>query len=364
MRQEAVEPDPAAKEGRARDVSRREFLRLAALGLLALAFGGILEACKGRTEVATPTLAPSPSLTPTASPTPPATTPSPLVTPLASANVTPSAAASDAYPDLVVTRQGEPEVLVRRAVEALGGMQRFVPSGASVIVKPNACMAYRSYEFAATTNPWVVGTLVKMAFEAGAKSVKVLDYPWGGSSTDAYGTSGIAEQVEAAGGQMVGISSRHFVAKKLPDAKWLMGTEVYDEVVNADVIINAPIAKQHGSTGLTLGMKNLMGLVRDRGTMHNNLHQAIADLNTLIRPQLTVVDCVRILLRNGPSGGNLKDVKKLDTVIAGTDVVAADSYAATLFGMKPNSIGYIKIGAAMGLGRSDLENLTIQEISV
>jgi uncharacterized protein (DUF362 family) len=111
-------------------------------------------------------------------------------------------------------------------------------------------------------------------------------------------------------------------------------------------------------------MKNLMGVVRDRSAMHGNLGQAIADLNTLIRPDLTVVDCVRILTGNGPSGGRLADVKTLNTVVASADIVAADSFTATLFGLKPNDLDYVSIGAAMGLGRSDLSKLRVEEFSV
>ena len=344
------------------ELSRRDFLRLAALGLGAVAVGGILEACKSQTlPGVTPTgEVPATSATPAEAETLPASTPLPSPTPLAS----PTPAASVGFPDLVVARGGEPEALVRRAVAALGGMARFVPQGASVIVKPNICVAYRTYEYAATTNPWVVGALVKMAFEAGASSVKVMDYPYGGAAAEAYAKSGIQEQVQAAGGQMVVMSSRKYVSTRIAAAKWLKRADVYDEILNADVLINAPIAKHHGSTRITAGMKNLMGIVRDRSAMHGNLGQAIADVNTLIRPDLTVVDCVRILTSHGPSGGRLAYVKKLDTVVASTDIVAADAYTATLFGLKPNDLAYVKIGAAMGLGRSDLSKLKIEELSV
>jgi uncharacterized protein (DUF362 family) len=243
-------------------------------------------------------------------------------------------------------------------------MERFVPRGANVVVKPNICVSYRTYEYAATTNPWVVGTLVKMAFEAGAKSVKVLDYPYGGDAAEAYANSGIAQQVKAAGGQMVVMSDRKYVGTRVSAGRWLKQTSVYDDVLKADVLINVPIAKTHGSATVTAGMKNLMGVVRDRSAMHGNLGQAIADLNTLVKPDLTVVDCVRILTANGPSGGRLGDVKKLDTVVASADIVAADSYTATLFGLKPNDLDYVRIGAAMGLGRSDLSKLKVQEFSV
>jgi uncharacterized protein (DUF362 family) len=347
-------PEPQEREAAVPDLSRRDVLKMAALGLGAIVANAVLAACGSRSSTAS--LWPTSTLTPSAppkTPTPLPATPIPTPTPSPSVNI----------PDLVVVRNGEPAALVRRAIAALGGMERFVPQGAGVVVKPNICVAYRTYEYAATTNPWVVGELVRMAFEAGASSVKVLDYPYGGSGADAYVKSGIQEHVQAAGGEMVVMSSRKFVSTPIPGGKWLKQTDVYDEILKADVLINVPIAKVHGSSRMTAAMKNLMGIVRDRPTMHGKLGQAIADLNTLVKPDLTVLDAVRILTANGPSGGKLSYVKKLDTVVAGTDVVATDAYAATLLGLEPTDLDYVKIGAAMGLGQSDLSKLNIEVLS-
>jgi uncharacterized protein (DUF362 family) len=243
-------------------------------------------------------------------------------------------------------------------------MGAFVRSGDRVVIKPNICVSYRSYEYAATTNPWVVGALVELAFEAGAGRVIVMDYPFGGTCEDAYQRSGIQQQVLAAGGEMESISQFKFVRVDLPQGRDLSSCEIYEEVLNADVVVNVPIAKHHSLARLTLGMKNLMGTISDRPAMHTNIGQRLADLTSGIRPALTVVDAVRILLRNGPTGGNLADVSKIDTVIASADIVAADSYAATLFGRTPSSLSYVTAGVAMGLGRSDLENLSIEEINL
>lgn len=347
-------------------LSRRDFLKSTVAGVGALTLGAILDACgqvqpsslpqtnPSGTSLEQPTQAQLSS----ASPVPTATLPA------ATDTVLQPTATSVSIPDIVVTRGGEPEELVRRAIAALGGMEKFVPKGAKVVVKPNICVAYHTYEYAATTNPWVVGTLVKMALEAGAASVKVMDYPFGGTQQQAYEISGIKEQVEAAGGEMVNMLSYKYVSTKNPKGVILKETDIYEDILKTDVLIDVPIAKQHSSAKLTLGMKNLMGVIRDRSVLHFNLGQSIADLNALIRPHLTVVDAVRILMANGPTGGNLADVKKLDTVIAGTDIVAADSYATSLFGMKPTDLAYIVAGTAMGLGRSDLENLKIEEISL
>lgn len=349
-------------------LTRREFLRSAAAGFSALALEQLLAACGQRMPEATlshtqvaPTRATSPTQTTTeqesTSPTPHENEPTPADTQAAEPT-------ASSLPDLVVARGGEPEEMVRQALAALGGMERFVPKGSRVVVKPNICVAYHTYEYAATTNPWVVAALVRLALEAGAKSVQVFDFPFGGSPEEAYARSGIAELVTAAGGEMVVMPAFKYVSAKIPQGVDLKKTEAYQDALTADVLIDVPIAKHHGSARLTLGMKNLMGLILNRGAIHRNLGQRIADLASLFRPTLTVVDAVRILMDNGPSGGNLDDVKKLDTVIASPDIVAADSYATSLFGLTPQDVAYIPAAAAMGLGRSDLTGLKIEEIAV
>lgn len=335
-------------------LDRREFLRYCALGLGTLVGGPVLAACRPRPS---PTPVPGPSPTsPPASPTPgsPAISPSPA--PSATPTVVPE------YPHLAVARGGEPEDLVRRAIHALGGMGRFIRPGDDVIIKPNICVAYHTYEYAATTNPWVVGALVRMCYEAGARRVRVMDHPFGGTPEEAYARSGIADQVRAAGGEMEVMARLKFVETEIPEGMDLRRCAIYEDILKADVVINVPIAKHHSLARLTLGMKNLMGTIWDRPAMHRNLGQRLADLTSRIRPTLTVVDAVRILTAHGPTGGSLDDVRKLDTVIASPDIVAADAFAATLFGLKPEDLDYVRAGAAMGLGRSDLENMHIAEV--
>jgi uncharacterized protein (DUF362 family) len=364
-------------------ISRRQFLRTLALGAGGLAVAAcsaeretVQPAGQAATEpgagapVPTPSPEESAAEAPAAKPTATqavddaenalAAEPTQAAEPTLAGN---PALASAGVPHLAVARGPDPETLVRRAVEALGGMSVFVPQGAWVIIKPNICVAYHTYEYAATTNPWVVAGLVRLALEAGAGKVQVMDSPFGGTTEEAYTRSGIREQVEAAGGEMVGMSAFKFVRAEIPAGLDIREWDIYDDILNADVLIDVPIAKHHGLARLTLGMKNLMGTVRDRGGLHPNLGQRLADLTSRLRPALTVVDAVRILTANGPTGGSLDDVQQLDTVIASPDIVAADSYAATLFDKKPEDISYIKKAAEMGLGRSDLENLTIEEIA-
>lgn len=326
-----------------RALTRREFLSKLAL----LSAGGLAaSACGGRPAPQAPAAA--------------TTAPRPAVTAAA-----PSGAVAAAYLAVARGAGADPAELTRRAVAAVGGIERFVKSGADVILKPNICNAYHGPEYASTTNPQVLATLVSLCLGAGARRVRVLDFPFAGAAPAAYAASGIEAAVTQAGGQMEVMSQMKYRTLALPAGVAIKEWQVYGDILDADVVINVPIAKNHGSAGLTLGMKNLMGVVQSRNGFHaRGLHQCIADLSTAVRPQLTIVDAVRMLMANGPTGGNLADVKQADTVIASADVVAADAYAATLFGMAPEDIGYIRIGAQMGLGKADLQDMKIEEIAL
>jgi uncharacterized protein (DUF362 family) len=347
------------------ELSRRNFLRLLAASLGSL--GGIyLTGCMNQDKLLLKSIS-SEKIGPTAFlPDPTATILSPEATLQQTDEPvdTPSPSPTMAYPDLVVARNGDPEDMVRKAVEALGGMNRFVKSGDQVIVKPNICVAYHGYKYAATTNPWVVGAIVKLALEAGAKRVRVLDFPFGGTAERAYAVSGIKDEVNKAGGKMVVMSNVKYVDTSIPKGISINSTRIYDDVLKADVLINVPVAKHHELARLTLGMKNLMGVIYNRSMMHANLGQRLADLNSRVKSSLVIVDAVRMLMNHGPTGGNLADVKKADTIVASPDVVAADSYAATLFGLSPNDLSYINKAAKMGLGEKNLERLKIEEINV
>ncbi len=321
------------------NINRKQFLRLMALGMAAAAVDQFMVAC-GLKDNTTPALV-----------TGEHETAFPTNAPMAG-------------PDLVVARGGEPEQLVRQAIKAFGGIETVVSQGAQVIIKPNMCSGNHSYEYAATTNPWVMAALVKLCYEAGAARVRVMDNPYAGSPEQVYQKSGITQQVESAGGEMVIMSPFMFKETEIPQGKDIHKVEIYDQVLKTDVLINVPIAKHHGRARLTLGMKNLLGVIADRPAMHRNLGQHIADLTSLVKPALTVVDAVRILMDHGPGGGNLDDVKKMDTVIVSRDIVAADSYAASLFGLQPEELEYVRAGAEMGLGSSKLDQLRIEEVTV
>jgi uncharacterized protein (DUF362 family) len=209
-----------------------------------------------------------------------------------------------------------------------------------------------------------VGTLVRLCLGAGAKRVQVMDNPFGGKPESAYTISGIDEAVRQAGGEMSVMSPVKYQRYDIPQGIDIKGWEIYREIMDADVLINVPIAKHHSLARLTLGGKNLLGTVLNPNQLHRNLGQRIADLTSAVLPTLTVIDAVRILKDHGPTGGNLDDVQLTNTVIASHDIVAADAYAATLFGLTGADIAYIQASADLGLGTLDLASIKIEETNL
>lgn len=266
-------------------------------------------------------------------------------------------------PGLVVVHGTNPESMIRKGMQAIGGLERFVKSGANVIIKPNICAGYRTYKYAVTTDPWLVGALVKLCFEAGAGRVRVMDNPFGGTAQECYANSGIAEQVANAGGEMEVMQHLKFKDTSCPNGVAQSSFKLYEEFLTADTIINVPIAKDHSAATLTLGMKNLMGTVNGREQLHSSLHESIVDLATLVRPTVTVMDAIRILLANGPTGGSLDDVKETNTIAISPDIVTVDSWATSLFNMSPSDVGYVRKAIDRNLGVGDLSQVKLEEIN-
>ncbi len=270
--------------------------------------------------------------------------------------------AGQAY--LAVARGADPAAITEAAVKMLGGIERFVKQGSDVIIKPNICTDYYPYEYGATTNPQVVAALVRLALGAGARRVRVMDYPFGGKAESAYAKSGIEEAVKAAGGEMELMNRNKFKTTAIPQGKAMDKWEIYQEVLNCDLLIDVGIAKHHSLARMTAAMKNLLGVIQNRGAVHSILGDGLGDLLSVIKPGLTVVDAVRTLMRNGPSGGNLDDVQVNNTVVASHDMVAADAYATRFLGLAPKDLGYIRSAAGRGLGTMDLEAVKVEEISL
>jgi uncharacterized protein (DUF362 family) len=264
--------------------------------------------------------------------------------------------ANSALPEMVVVQGDDPRALVRQAFDDLGGVGRFIAHNDVVVLKPNIAWD-RTPEQAANTNPELVAEVVKQCLRAGAKRVIVTDV----SCNDAercFHRSGIAEAARAEGAEVILPDLSRFREVNL-GGEILQSWKVFEPFLQADKVINLPIAKQHDLTGATLGFKNWFGILGgDRNRLHQQVHQSLVDLAAFILPTLTLLDCYRVLLRNGPTGGNLEDVALHKTLVAGTDPVALDAYAAkTYWNLDADALPYLKLAERRGLGQSDYKQV-------
>ena len=269
---------------------------------------------------------------------------------------------ADPIADMAVVKGEDPAKATNAAIEAIGGMKRFVKPGQSVMIKPNMSWD-RVPNQAATTNPHVVGAVVALCKKAGAKRVVVTDNTLN-DARRCFTRSGIAKTVKQAGGQAVFMNQRKF---KVVDTggKALGKWPVYQDALDFDVLISVPVIKHHSASRLSMGMKNLYGLIGGaRSRLHQNMDQGIADLAKYFKPHLTIIDGYRILTRNGPSGGRISDTRLMKTIVATHDLVAADTKGAEIFGINPSEVGYIKMAADMGLGTNELNKLNVKNINL
>jgi uncharacterized protein (DUF362 family) len=265
--------------------------------------------------------------------------------------------------DLVVI-SGDPAAATRKALEALGGISRFVKKGQQVVLKPNMSFA-RPPEAGCTTHPLVVAAVAQACMDAGAGRVLVLDHTLQRAEL-CLERSGIPEACKPIKGvHVLTLQERKFFREvPVPQGKVLERVEVMKEVLEAQLLINLPVSKSHSATGVSLGIKGLMGLIWDRESFHSqyNMSQALADLAGVIKPQLTILDATRALTTGGPGGPG--EVKKPNLVIAGTDPVTVDSYGVTVapwYGQnfKGRQVEHLLVAHQRGLGKIDLDQLKI-----
>jgi len=266
--------------------------------------------------------------------------------------------------DMVAIKGGEPDAMFEQAIEAMGGMKRFVGKNQKVVVKPNIGWDVIP-EKAANTNPKLVAKIIRSCFDAGAKEVYVFDNTcdnW----TRCYTNSGIEKAVKDAKGKLVpGNQESNYHPVDLKNTKKLTKAKEHELILEADVFINVPVLKHHGSGKITVAMKNLMGIVWDRGYWHrNDLHQCIADFASYRKPDLNIVDAYNVMLQNGPRGVSVDDLSLMKSQIITTDMVAADAASAKLFGIEPESVNYIKHAASMNVGQIDLTKLNIKRMVI
>lgn len=262
---------------------------------------------------------------------------------------------------VAIASQGSVREMVERALRPLGGIGKFVRPGDTVVLKPNAAWL-RTPEQAANTNPEVVSAVIDLCQKAGAKRVLIVEHTCDNPATVCFEMSGIRKVADAAGAVIVNANAEGMYRPvSIPGAKVLAQTQVVRDVLEADCFINLPVAKDHSATRVTLGLKNLMGVVWDRQAWHvQGVHQCIGDFVLAVKPHLTIIDATRILATKGPKGPG--EVKHLNQIIAGVDPVAADAFATTLFGLKPNDIGYIMHAHKLGVGEARLNRLNITRV--
>lgn len=271
-------------------------------------------------------------------------------------------AQNNTSPDLAWIQGESPAQITKEAISTIGGIQRFISKGDVVVVKPNIGWD-RVPKQAACTNPEVVKTIIELCIGAGAKEVKVIDNPCN-PARRTYARSGIADAAREAGAKVL-FPNPHKLKKMALHGEWLKEWEVYTDFVEADKIINVPIAKTHSLSRLTMGMKNWLGaLGGNRNQLHQKLDQAMIDLAGFFKPILSVLDGYRILIRNGPQGGRLSDAKLFKTVVAGIDYVAVDAAGATFFDIQPQALPYLQIAHQKGLGEINLEKLKIEKRTI
>ncbi len=252
--------------------------------------------------------------------------------------------------------------LTEQAVKGLGGLEHFLHKGCSVWVKPNINF-HRTPEFAANTNPDVVGTVVRLCYEAGAGKVRMGDHSSFGSDKS-YPMSGIEAAAKTAGAEVVYLDESKFkeysLGGKIVD-KWPLS----QDIVESDVIIDVPVAKQHPLPRISGCMKNLMGVAGgNRSEWHANIAKCVCDITAFLRPRLCVVDALRVITAGPPKGGNLDDLLVAGAVAAGVDPVALDAWICELLGYDPNEVETLVEGHARGLGQIDYRKLKLAELTV
>lgn len=275
-----------------------------------------------------------------------------------------NAQTTSSFPDLVILKDGSPEQMFVKGIQALGGMGNFIKKGQTVLVKPNIGWNKSPLE-GANTNPNLVGKIVQMAKQAGAKKVFCTDHSVN-RERDCFKRSGIEDEVKKNGGEMVSSDSEKNYRKiPLPKAKILKEVLVHELYLDCDVVINVPILKSHGGGRMTAAIKNLMGVVWDRSFWHRQgLHEAIAEFPQVRKPTLNIIDAFIVMKTHGPLGVSSEDLLLERKQILSTDIVLADTAASKVLGVSLSEIFYLKMASDLGLGSMELEKKNIERISI
>jgi len=266
--------------------------------------------------------------------------------------------------DMVAVRNGSAAQMFEAGIKELGGMSRFVKSGQIVVVKPNIGWAKTPAD-GATTQPDLVAKIVDHAYKAGAKSVYVFDNTCNEWSK-CYSLSGIEQASKDSKASISPANKKESYKKKTADkAKILKNAEVHELYLEADVIINVPVLKHHGSAQMTAALKNLMGVIWDRKFWHGNgLHECISEFPLYRKPDLNIIDAYSVMLKNGPRGTSAADLSLKRMQIIGTDMVAVDTAAAKIMELDPLKIAYLPLAEKLGIGTMAIDKLNINKVTI
>ncbi len=249
--------------------------------------------------------------------------------------------------------------MVRKAVDLVGELGSIVGQGDTVALKPNIVTGRLSGS-GVTTDPRVLEALIKLSYEAGAGEVLVVEGSGYGSPTEeAFVISGIRDAAEVNGAEVVDVDADDLVDVEVPDHLILSTVSVSRRFWEADVRVNVPVMKTHDQMLMTLGMKNLKGIIPkpQKRLFHRvGLAKAIVDLNKAVPLDLTVVDAIHAMEGLGPSFGNIVE---MDTVMASTDVYALDVVGARVMGFSPEEVEYLKLASEQGLVSLDASGIEV-----
>lgn len=261
--------------------------------------------------------------------------------------------------DLAVVKGDSPAKNCMAAIDALGGLSRFVHEGDKVVVKPNPIGTSRP-ERAIHTNPEMLETVVRECMRVGAREVVVLS----NDDLRSMELNGTAAAVSAGGGILKAVTSKtDFREILVPRGRIVRRVEIAADIVDCDCFINMPIAKHHAGSQVTLSLKNLMGINWDRIVFHQtDLHQCIAELGSAVKQNLVIMDANHILLTNGPAGPG--QVMRGRQVIAGVDPVAVDSFTTRHFNLDAGQVRHIQTAYDLGVGEIDIAKLAVREFEV
>ncbi len=262
--------------------------------------------------------------------------------------------------------QGNPVAVVARALDLIGGIKKFVKPNDMVFIKPNVSFP-NPMSWGSTTNPEVVEAIAQLVIEAGATRVIVADNTMR-EGMICFERTGLVDELKAI--EQVKViplqQESHFAEVPVPNGNAVKSVKIAKLIQRCNVLINLPCAKSHAATDVSFGLKNLMGLIWDREYFHQgtDLHTAIAELATVIRPQLTILDATRALVTGGPTGPG--KIQELNTIIARTDPLSVDAYAASLINWNTrstdaHSIKHLAHAAKIGVGEIDLDKISVKK---